>query len=228
MNFYEDNQAITIYDAARIKMVPENRVWDEIGDALNGARESGLVCWDENFVAWSPTAHPGDLAYRANLARMYTKTIRIDVPLRTLIIEAGNTASHQAAEWDIVPVNYDNYELLLLQQFGSLDGNVGNEYLRDRVRESLRIGRPVYQKRIHTTDVAYTQGLHPTPELAALSKLEGTYRAAKLDSAIENGEINYARYRGATLVLMDDDFTAWADDDSSLHHELFSNALLRA
>lgn len=219
---------VKLEDAATIKMVPVNGIHTAMGGGeINGTSE--FVEWDEDFTQWSPVIPAADLAYRANLVRLYTKTIRIDVPMVKLASEAMITARYEAAYWDIVPVNSDNYPLLTSMQYGSLDGNVSTEYLEDRVREALRVGKPVYQKRIHTHDAAYTQGLHPTHELAALETLENK-GYSRLGKAVENEEINSVRYRTSILVVLDEDFEAWADEGTGNeeHHSLFSDALLRA
>jgi len=213
--------------AARIKMVSEGRLIDAIEKGVLSSKDS-RVKWDEDFETWMPTIKEEDLCYRVNMARTFTTTIRIGVPLPRLARETARTAQQEAAEWDIIPVSDTNMDLLLNMQRGSIDGNVYTQYLVDDVREALRLGKPVYQKRIHTGQPAYTQGLHPTPAFRSLdSYARSAGERTTLGEAVKSGEIDAARYHDATLLVDNDALREWREDENK-HHSLFSDALLRA
>jgi hypothetical protein len=221
-----DLSAIPAPDAAKIKSVSESRVEAALKDGvLNGER--GAVAWDESFESWMPRIEEVDLSYRINLARPYTKTIRIGVSALQLAREAAATARQQAAGWDIVPVTKENLDMVLSQQRGSIDGNVYTGHLVSDVKKALRMGRKVYQKRIHTGMQAYTQGLHPAPPVVpAHSFASSKGGKSALGVAINEGAVDAFRYYDAVLVVDNERFRSWRK--VSANHNLFSKGLLRA
>jgi len=214
-------------DAAKIKMVSESTLTDALNKGvINGTKER--VKWDNDFEEWMPRVPAENLAYRVNMARPYITTIRIGVPLKRLAKATVRTAQNEAAPWDIVPVTRTNMDLILNQQRGSIDGNVYTQYLVDEVREALRLGKNVYQKRLRTGMAAYTQGLHPAPALRPLDKVaRSAGERSALGKAIERGEIDAIQYHDATLVVDNDALQKWRESEDN-HHSLFSDALLRA
>lgn len=219
-------ETINVTDAARIKMVGRGKILEAVE---NGVLDStgGRVEWNRCFENWMPPISEADLCYRANLARTYTTTIRIGKPLPRLATETARTAQSQAAKWDIVPLSGENQSLLLNMQRGSLDGSVCTEHLISDVQRALRLGEPVYQKRIHTGPPAYTQGLHPSPafrSLDAYSRSAGDKSA--LGKAIQSGELDAARYHSAVLLVDNDALQNWREEGND--NSLFSQSLLRA
>ena len=221
-------ETIDVPSAAHIKMASERRVRSALSAGLLTMGPGDEVVWDDAWESWLPSVREASLAYRVNYCRLYTTTIRVGVPLHRLALETARTARVQNVSWDIVPLRRGNMDLLLAMQRGSIDGNVCTEQFRSEIQEALRLGRPVYQKRLHTDTEVYTQGLHPTPAVApgrAISKLH-SHKA--LGDAIREGTVNAIHYRGSLLVTLDADYRAWTGEKMAPHHHLFSKALLRA
>ena len=221
-----DLSAIPAPHAAKIKSVSESRVKAALKDSvLNG--KGRMVAWDDSFESWMPRIGEIDLSYRINLARPYTKTTRIGVSPLRLAREAAATARTQAAGWDIVPVTRENLDMVLSQQRGSIDGNVYTDHLVSDVKEALRMGRKVYQKRIHTGMQAYTQGLHPAPAVVPAHSFAASKGGkSALGVAINEGAVDAFRYYDAVLVVDNERFRSWRK--VSANHNLFSKGLLRA
>jgi len=222
----KDLRLIGVGDAAHIKSSTVGTVEDAIRTGPLSS-EGDRVVWNEAFEGWMPVVPVEDLSYEVNMARTYTTTIRIGVERAQLGKETASTARGQAAGWDIVPVREENMELLLNQQRGSIDGNVYTEFLVNDVRRALRMGRPVYQKRIFTGTQAYTQGLHPCPAFRPIGSVVGSKgERSDLGLAIQEGEVDGARYHDAVLVVDNEDFRRWRGHEDN--HNLFSKGLLRA
>jgi len=221
-----DFSEIAIPSAASIKFVSGSRVRAALKDGVLSGTDT-TVTWDESFESWMPRVGEIDLSYRINLARPYTKTTRIGVDPLQLAREAAVTARQQAAEWDIIPITSRNLEMVLSQQRGSIDGNVYTDGLVSDVKKALRIGRKVYQKRIHTGMQAYTQGLHPAPAVVpAHSFASSKGGKSALGVAINEGAVDSFRYHDAVLVVDNERFRSWRK--VSANHNLFSQGLLRA
>ena len=221
-----ERQTLTISEAAAIKWSSPKRVRDALGTGKMDMLSSGEVVWDRRFESWMPKVEAPVLAYRMNLARLFTTTIRISGDLDMLCLETQRRAQAQAATWDIVPVTRENVDIAMAQQWGSIDGNVACEPLWDDVNLALSEGRRVYQTRIHTLRPAYTQGLHPTPPVAAPSPL-GSRLGLDLGEALASGKVNVAEYRGARVVVVDETLRSWVEGESN-YRSLFSDALMRA
>jgi len=221
----QDLRLIKPEDAAHIKFVSRGRIERAVKDGVLDS-EDGRVVWDDAFEGWMPVVAEEDLSYRVSMARTYTTTIRIGVERSKLGKETAITAKRQAAGWDIVPVRQENMELVLNQQRGSIDGNVYTDYLVSDVKKALRLGRPVYQKRIFTGLPAYTQGLHPCPAFLPGHTLSSTKgERSSLGVAIENGDVDSARYHDAVLVVENERLQEWR---GAANHNLFTKGLLRA